>query len=248
MLIALFGWAGCDSGPGPEALGRRPPVVSDLTYTPQRVDLETLPDDRFVDGEVQVPLAFSVVVRDPDGPVEEVTFLIKAPLQVDRALDVGTLTAAGDGRYEAAVTLSVPTGEIGDYAVIIYAVDADGLLSNQVRGTVTLFSSGEAPVIEEVQAIPEVLTPPAELTLIATVSDPDGLENIARVTGQAPAGFVFEMFDDGRSQGDATAGDGRYTARFDVPSATPGVQTFSFQAVDRSGLSSEIVTKDVTIQ
>ncbi|RMH65889.1 MAG: hypothetical protein D6685_05470 [Bacteroidetes bacterium] len=246
MLLAVI--AGCDTAPGPEPLDRRPPVLSDFAYAPREVDLGTLPPEQIVGGEVQVPITFSVVAQDPDGPVAEVTYLIKAPLEVDRALEVGTMAAVGEGRYEATTTLRVPVGEIGDYALIVYAVDADAQLSNQVRGTVALFSSGEAPVIEGVEAIPDTLRPPGELVLIATVSDPDGLENIAQVVGRAPAGFVFQMFDDGQSQGDAAAGDGRFTARFDVPSATPGVQTFSFQATDRSGLKSAVVTKDVVIE
>jgi hypothetical protein len=79
------------------------------------------------------------------------------------------------------------------------------------------------------------------------VSDPDGLNNLLSVVVRTPNGSELEMFDDGASLGDEVAGDGRYTATFDVPQAEPGTFTFEFQAFDRFGLSSEIVTRDVTV-
>jgi hypothetical protein len=84
--------------------------------------------------------------------------------------------------------------------------------------------------------------------LIAVVSDPDGLGNIQDVFVTTPNGNSLKMFDDGESLGDDVANDGRYTASFDVPTATPGTFTFSFKAVDRSGLESEVVIKEIIVQ
>lgn len=245
----LVWWSGCDSAPGPKTLDHRSPVVDELVYTPQHVELEDVPPGQIDDGEVQVMLDLSVAVRDPDSDVRTVTYLVKAPLEVDQTIASGELAAAGSDRYEATLTVGLPEGRFGTYTVTVFAVDADDQLSNQVQGGITFAcSTCTQPVIESVEAIPEVVVPPTELTLIATVSDPDGLDNIARVEGRAPAGFTFEMFDDGASQGDEVAGDGRFTASFDVDQATPGVQTFTFQAFDHGGLASDEVTKDITIE
>ena len=86
------------------------------------------------------------------------------------------------------------------------------------------------------------------LSLIAAVTDPDGLGNISQVVVRTPNGQEWPMFDDGRSLGDEMAGDGRFTASFEVPQATPGTQTFRFQAFDRTGLASPVVEKAVTIE
>ena len=240
-------WAGCDSAPGPAPADREPPVVAAFSYAPQVVDLETLPPDQLVEGRVRVPVDLAATVRDADGTVGQVRYLVKAPGQATTVMAEGILTRADGDRYTSRFTLDVPVAEVGSYTITVFAVDDDAQLSNQAIGTVTLVATGEPPVIEEVIADPETLTPPGDLTLIAVVSDPDGLQNIVRVTGRAPAGFTFELADDGQTFGDAEAGDGRYTVTFNVPSASPGVQTFSFQAFDRSGQASEVVTKDVTI-
>lgn len=242
--------AACDSAPGAasDPFDQRPPVLTDLQVSPEQVVLEELPPEQIEGETVRVPLTVSAEVSDPDDDLVGLSYVVFPALGGSEALLRGPLEPASDGRYAASGMLVLPASAVGDYVVQVRGVDAAGLVSNEVRSVFAFTSTNEPPVIEAVEATPDPLTPPATLVLIATVSDPNGLGNIARVTGRTPSGFDFELFDDGQSSGDATAGDGRFTASFDVPSATPGVQTFTFQAFDRLGAASEVFEKDVTIQ
>ncbi len=145
------------------------------------------------------------------------------------------------------MAIDLPRGGIGRYEVVVFATDTTGGLSNQARGALLFeVAEGRPPVIVRIEA-PETFTPPGTLTLVAEVSDPDGLSNIRQVLVTTPNGAELSMFDDGATQEDESAGDGRYTASFNVPSASPGPQVFRFRAVDRSGLTSETVEATITI-
>ncbi len=248
-LAALVLLAACDTAPGPAAPDGRAPIVTNFSFSPESVVFERLPPEQQGNGEARIPFQIEVDARDPDGRVAEVRYVVQSPVGGGTApVAEGALQPQSGDRFVLNTTLVLPSGEIGNYTVLVFAIDESNRMSGEARGQLTFFSGGEPPVIELVEAVPEVFQPPGTLTLIVTVSDPDGLTNINRVLGTAPNGNEFELLDDGQSFGDAVAGDGRYTASFEVPSATPGVQTFSFQAFDRAGLASNVVTKDVTIQ
>lgn len=237
---ALVFLAGCDSATDGQPLDPRPPEVSDFTFSPTSVDF----DDVVVDDSAQVEIALGVRVEDEDGAIERVRYVIEG--QFGGTVAEGALEPDGD-RYTALVPLRFGRDERGRYSLLVYAVDDDGVLSNQVRGLFVLEGDGLGPpVIEEIDG-PAEFTPPGTLRFVVTVSDPDGQGDIARVELSAPVGGTFELFDDGRTFGDEDAGDGRYTASFDVPEAMPGPQTFVFRAVDRDGLMSDEVPFTVTI-
>lgn len=241
LILAL---AACDAAPGPRSIDEQPPLLSDFSYSPGQV-LGSADDSA---EPVPVSLAISTRASDPDGDLDHVSFVVQSPLPGRAAVATGRLESVGAGQYETTASITLPGGEVGVYTVMVYAVDRAGHASNHFRGSLIYSAEGSPPVIERVDADPEVVKPPTTLRLIATVSDSDGLANVSRVIGTAPNGFQFQMYDDGRSSGDDDAGDGRYTASFDVPAATPGVQVFRFQAFDRAGLSSEIVEKQITVE
>lgn len=240
--------AGCDAAPGARSDGGTPPRLSAFSYSPQSVVLEQVPPQNVSETTVEVPFEVSVQVSDPDGDLSAVVLVVQRPNPNAAPVVAGTLSALGGGRYGTTGVLTLPKAEVGNYTVLVYAQDEAGARSDEYRGLLRYLAAGKPPVIEKVEAFPEVLRPPTELKLVVTVSDPDGLENVAKVVGLTPNNTEFELFDDGRSRGDETAGDGRYTATFDVPSATPGTQRFTFQAFDKSGLASEVVEKTITIE
>lgn len=246
LCIAML--TGCDSAPGATDPDGRPPQLSEFSYTPEAIVFEALPDDQVAGDVAQVPVTVRVKAQDRDDRVEEVQFVVQAPVQSTEAVNSGELTPVGDGFYEATTTLTLPKADVGNYTLLVFAVDESGLLSNQMRATLPFKATGAPPVIEGVRADPPIVRPPTTFRLIVTVSDPEGLSNISRVLGTTPTGTIFELIDDGSRFGDAVANDGDYTAAFDVPAATPGVQTFTFQAFDRFGLESEVVSFDVTIE
>lgn len=250
LVVFCLGLAACDSAPGIRPVGQRAPVLSGFGLTPTDVSSDGLPAGwTMEDGTATGPITVSANASDPDGNVAGVFYVVQSPYDNTQPLAQGPLEATGGAGYAATFPVSIPAGAVGNYTVLVYAVDDDGLLSGETRGLLRFGGTGQPPVIDAVEADPNPLTPPATLRLIATASDPDGLENISAVRVTTPNGQTFSLFDDGASQGDAVADDGRFTAAFDVPAGVaPGTQTFSFQAFDRSGLSSEVVTLDVTVQ
>ena len=251
VSVAVF-W-GCDAVPGVRDASDLPPAVSDFDFSPRTVDISQLDPQDLADGLTDVNLNVSVAVDGgPEGDVDSVYFVVRPPLRTGMPVATGVLLPVGDGRYEAASTVTLPVGQPGNYVVVVYASDQQGQLSNQVQGNLFLDATnavGNPPIVEQVEAFPEVMTPPGTLVIVATVSDPEGLLNILRVEITTPTDQKFAMADDGESLGDEVADDGRYTAAFNVSSGLPpGVQVFKVQAFDRNGNVSNVVDRPVTIQ
>ncbi|RMF55696.1 MAG: hypothetical protein D6746_13365 [Bacteroidetes bacterium] len=254
--------AGCDTVPGPRDVGT-PPHVFDFSFSPQRIAFEQLPPGQIEGDVARVPLSLRVTVRDDDGDLEEVRYLIRPPLSDAEVLDTGVMAPVGNGVYAAETQLTLARSAVGTYTVLVVAADAAGHLSNQVRGELTFEATGRPPVIEAVEMPERVTRPgpgeePVLIPIVATVTDPDGLENIARVEMEVvPGGSVFFLCDDGgegacnagASSGDAEAGDGRFTITIQLTSDNaPGETTFRFRAIDRSGLESEPVERTITVE
>jgi hypothetical protein len=246
-LVALVGaLVGCDTAPGPQPLEGRPPLVSDFAFSPDSVYF----DDVVASGDsAAVDLALSVRASDPDGgSISRVAYVVRG--QFEGTIAQGTLADAGDGQYATTVLLRLGRGQRGRYTVLVYAVDSDGLLSNEVRGLFELTGVGLGPPVIDAVDAPAEFDPPGTLQLIAEVSDPDGPSDIARVEVVFPAPFngVFTLADDGSAaSGDAEAGDGRYTVTFGIDTAPPGPVTVTFRAFDRDGLASADVPFTITI-
>lgn len=226
------------------------PEIRNLVYSPQAVT----PDPSSDSGEqtISVPVEISVTASAPEGELREVAFVIQPPTPSLEPVASGALVPDGSGRHATSLTAEFPRGGVGKYTVLVYAVSEAGRVSNTLRGHINYVAEGGPPVILDVLADPDTILVSQHtiLVLTAVVDDPDGLENLNRVVVRTPNQQEFPMFDDGVSVGDPVAGDGRYTARFSgVNQATPNTtQVFSFQAFDRTGLSSEIVEKAVRIE
>jgi outer membrane protein assembly factor BamB len=102
--------------------------------------------------------------------------------------------------------------------------------------------AGEAPVVLCAGFMDTALVEgsPGELTILAAVADPQGLQDIARVEvlyEMQPVGLT--LGDDGAA-GDDTPGDGLFTFRTTtlIPEGTAGTYELQIRAVDRAGNSS----------
>lgn len=249
-LALLLTLAACDTAPGPQPLDARPPVVSDFAFSPDSVFF----DDVVTSGDsAAIDLAISVRVEDPDdGTIARVAYVVEG--QFEGTIASGPLEAGDGSSYATTVPLLLGRGQRGRYTVLVYAVDDDGLLSNQVRGLFELAGVGLGPPVIDAIDAPSEFQQPGTLQLIAEVSDPDGLEDIARVEVDFPAPFpaTFELADDGQSAGDETADDGRFTATFEGVQLPPEFETpyeldLTFRAFDRDGLASDDVSFTITI-
>ncbi len=245
---------GCDSLPEQTDTLSRPPEISNLTYTPRQLDLGVAPAGTVVNGMARVDFSISAEAVDPDGDVAAVRFILRPPTAGSDPLTNLEMEPQVDGTYLLNYTQEINEGETGDYTLELYAVDDAGTLGNRVLGTFTLINVQDPPVIEAVEA-PATVVRPAEGTttfqLVAVVSDPQGVANVSSVLAWNVINpqATFALFDDGAGGDDEVAGDGRFTATVQISSSNaPGVNTLAFQATDRSGLQSEVVTVDITIE
>jgi hypothetical protein len=243
--------AGCDSAPGVTDRAGIPPEVNDLEFTPDLVIFENLDENQVIGDSIAVfDVEIAATATDIDDDIDSVAFIINSPFDAFEPLAKGQLVRHGFGsRFSGSAHVEIPRGNTGLYTVIVYAVDSEVSLSNQVRGLIEYqLLGGAAPEILDVEG-PEEITPPVVFSYVAVVHDDDGLGNIASVITRAPNGDKFDMHDDGVSGGDEVAGDGRYTVTFDAPAGTlPGKVQFEFQAFDRQGQASEIVVRDLTLK
>ena len=251
LLFILF--TGCDTLPEQADSISRPPQLSNLTYSPRQLDLGTTPEI-IVAGRASIDFNVSVDASDPDGTVTGVNFILRPPTAGSAPLVNLEMTPGNNGRYALSYTQEVPEGETGDYTMELSAVDNTGTLSNRVLGTFKLLNVQDPPVISSVEG-PGTVQRPAEgsvsFKLIAVVSDPQGIANISTVLAwniNSPQA-TFGLFDDGAGGDDEVAGDGRFTATVQITAANaPGTNTLAFQATDRAGLKSEVITLDITIE
>lgn len=251
-LLLLLG--ACDTAPGVPTIEGNAPVLSGFAYAPDTLDVAGLGEGA-EDGIAEVPLEIEVTARDPEGALRQVGFVVRSPIPGARPLQSGRLQPVEGtaDRYRAGTTLRIPIAEVGLYTIRVFALDEEGLLSNEVRGTLSFTARGRRPIIEEV-VVPERVQRPSEgetsIAFVAVVSDPDGLANISSVRfwNVTAPDQTFDLRDDGQG-GDETAGDGRYTATVTIASTNnPGSNTFAFQATDRSGLTSGVVERTITVE
>ncbi len=250
VVLALFALAlaACDSAPGiPDPPGRAP-LLDGLTVTPDALERAALGADQIDGDTARVPVTIEVDVAGDD--VTDVQALVTRAKPGLRLLATVPLAPLGGTRYGVTFTLPLPIDEPGTYTVVVNARDASGAIG-QVLGRVTYTAPNDPPVVERVAASPNPF--PATggtLTLTATVSDPQGLEDVLRVEVETPDGQAFRLFDDGESFGDQTANDGIFTASFAlaVDAGTTGDIDFVFRAIDRAGLRSGDVTLTLTVQ
>ncbi len=247
LAAGILALSACDQAPGPLDDAGTPPELSDFSFSPHQF----IAPPAAGNPDAVVPLSMEVTVRDADNDVETVSFVVFG----DETIAEGVLASGSGGQYAGRSDVTVPAGEVGVYTVLVFAEDREGMLSNEVRGMMHVSAEGAPPVISMVVA-PDTLYRPAPgepaklLELVAVVSDPDGLSNIAVVefwNVERPNAKIA-MFDDG-ADGDAEAADGRYTRVVRVESSNdPGVTMLAFQARDRAGLLSNIVEATTVVE
>ena len=86
FLCLILLWAGCDVEPGPEDPTGRPPVVSNLTFTPEQLDIRSLDPTQVGSGAVDIQVDVSVQVTDSDSELDRVVFVLRSPDQSQDAI------------------------------------------------------------------------------------------------------------------------------------------------------------------
>ena len=233
-LVALAALWGCDAAPGFAVEAPRP-VFDAVAVTPVAVALDT-------DAQTAtVPLAVEGTLAG-EGPVE---VRVVARWSDTDSLVVEAAETVQPGPFRVEAPFSVPRGAVGEYAVRVSTEGADGRAGDQAAAVVRFAATNLGPPSVSVNE-PGAVTRPedddtVEVPLLATVTDPDGLANVAVVIARVPdgGGTIGRLYDDGQNR-DETEGDGRYSAALLVDAGfEPGVYAFEIVAVDRYGALSE---------
>jgi hypothetical protein len=244
-LLAML-VAGCDAVVGPPDLNPATPVAAGLELRPAAASVDTLAR---VGDDVVVPLALDVSITQGAAPVQRVAYAVQWQFacQAGTTEAAGEMSPAGDGRFAAAPDLTVPPGRRGAYRVAAWAVDASGRAGNETVRTFTLGGTNIGPpVIASVQA-PAQLRPPATLRIVVNVSDPDGVDHIARAEIVTPGAGTLPLSDTD-ARGNSEACNGVYSIAFTVPRGVqPGTLPFIVRAFDRDGEASEPMAFTVEI-
>ena len=233
LAVPLLG--ACDSAPGafePQPL----PQISNVEVTPTAVDFQS---DA---ATASVPL---VVRADVSAPAE-VRVLVRYAESDEPLADVSQ--AVGPGRVEIAAPLQIPRGAIGDYEITLLTEGADGRAGDRAQAVLAFEASSlGAPSVSVVA--PETVAPGGTLDVVAVVTDPDGVENVALVLLTDDTGAVVaQLFDEG-GRADELAGDGRYGESLRLSAdAQPGEIALRVVAFDRAGLEGEPAPFTVTVQ
>jgi len=149
-------------------------------------------------------------------------------------------------------TAGLTPGAYGIYAKITDVADTNGDAEEMLRNNMAR-SSSNTFILRAPSAPPSVnvaglwttrLTngAPGTLTLVAWISDPDGLDDVDKVelliAGQATG---LQLFDDG-AHGDFGSGDGLYALQMELPAGAPPAVYAGLQlvATDLAGLPSNI--------
>jgi hypothetical protein len=238
LLLALA--AGCDTAGVPPVLDAAPPAVSPLALSPSEADLDALPEGS------DIALRLGLSVAEGSAPVARVAYAVQWQFACSSStLDAsGTMEPTGEGgAYAAEVALPAHRGRRGAYRVTAWAVDASGRASSPAVGTFTLRGANAGPpVIASVEA-PAVLRVPARggavpLRFVVTVTDPDGVEDIARAEVVTP-GLGTVPLAETEGGFNPTPCNGVYSTTFSIPAGIgSGELPFAFRAYDRAGAAS----------
>ena len=234
--------AGCDQAPGlPEPPGI-PPGLAAFSVTPDTVRFEGVQDGD--SARVQIEIRFDAI-----GSVAAAAFAV-TPQFADACVAgsaprppviEGNAEVSGPGSVVFTPEFAVARDEIGLFDVTVAVFDADGRRSNRGVTIVPVVADPLGPPTLADASLPTVPLPASGLrafTIAATVSDPDGARDIARVEVELLdlPGNVFPLLDDGES-GDGEACDGRYalTLQVGADSGLEGVQPAEVRVTDRAG-------------
>jgi len=273
LLLMGLSILGCQSGDNslvdPFHL---PPFLKSLAVSPSSINTDTINvgAQRLPADSLRIRVTATAQVSDPEGlaNVKEVTVRVFKPasqdlIQTAQLSDNGTLpdVSAGDGTFSGVVSFVIVRSDIGDFKVEVTAIDQADLASNSLTASVSVLRLNKPPVLSNLVAPDSVSvsTSPVLLKLSVEATDPDGPSDIQKVffntfkpDGSPSSGNPFQMFDDGNAggtSGDAIKGDGVYSLIIQLqPNNTKGNYRFEFQAVDRSGATSNTIVRTVTVK
>lgn len=197
---------------------------------------------------VITPLLIGNTAQSSTSPPPE--FLNVSILAPDGGEIFASVLPKAEFAYEGTINFSVDQNAVGNYTVAVTAS-----ASSNVRRKLRLYrTDNAAPQLLTVVSPDTVQIPASGIFLFqitATASDANGLSDVVKVNAVRAdnAAATFDLLDDGAAtglSGDATSGDGIFTATVQVPSTnSASVRTFNYRAIDRTGDSSNTISKSI---
>ncbi len=214
---------------------------------------------RLPDGTFSISDSITAVVSDPDGiqDISRVYFQIYHPGNANPdakqlLIKSGNIAVSGGGEgliFTGKLSFNIDRSQTGIYRVEVFAVDKSNSISNTLLRPVIITVNNRPPHL----GIPSYreYSPPgsdsATFTFFVAATDSDGIEDISSVTVQplfASDTSVKSMYDDGLPEhADNVPGDGIYSTRFSIDTASLSLIEFRFLGKDKSGALSNIVRR-----
>ncbi|MDT0632108.1 choice-of-anchor X domain-containing protein [Rubrivirga sp. S365] len=244
-VAALLGaaLAACDAAPGIPGESARP-VIEDVRVTPLRDSLASSAPT------AEVPL----VVETEVGGAGPITVRVRVRYAETDSLAGQAEVEVEPGPVRVEVPLALPRGATGAYDVVVTTEGPDGRLGDEARAVFRFAATNLGPPVVAVNPpLPRPLPTgqdTVQVPIVAAVSDPDGIANVALVIVRDPESgrFIGRLLDDGEGK-DEVAGDGVYSAAIEVGSGfPPGTYALEVVAVDRAEAVSEPARFTFTIQ
>jgi hypothetical protein len=254
--IFLLLAAGCeDQNLAPLDPAGSPPFIRSFRITPDSVSLNTLTPSG---GQYAISLQCTAEVSDLDGPstLGPVTAEVLAPGAADLVSTDGT--AGNVSTMSGVIRFSVTKTAIGAYRVVLHATDNLSLSSNTVDRRLMIWRTNFPPALSGLFA-PDTVDLPTGGTLTIPMSiaatDSNGLADITEVffrsLDSSDPTKKYLLYDNGNpANGDAAAGDGRFSIIIQLADG-PNVRRtfrFAFQALDASADTSAVLLHSLTVR
>lgn len=240
-----------------------PPVVRSVKIEPERINLDTILTGSEITPEDTLKIKFKVatVITDKDGQndIAETICQVINPYRKITLTKIN-LDKINDSTFYGEPEFKIKRKESGNYYVKIFAIDKSNFSSNEIYFTLDLYRGNRPPVISNLIAPDTVFLQTQTVLIKITIkaTDPDGDNDIKTVQfnsykpdGSPSSGNPFKMYDDGNASGisgDDKAGDGIYSIIVQLPpNSQRGKYRFEFQAIDRAGALSNIITHFIVV-
>ncbi|MBC8042432.1 MAG: hypothetical protein IAF08_03215 [Rhizobacter sp.] len=233
--------------------GGTPPSITSLSVQRNSLSIDSLNlSPLLVNGKATVSLTLQAGLQSPENPATSVSAFLLSPTG---ETELATTSVAGSSASSLTIpfTFTLDQNNIGDYTIAVVAQDDFGQSGSNARKKIRFFRFNTPPVLQSVSAPDTVLIPAAGdfvFKITASTTDAEGVNDITNVVAtRQDNASTFSLLDNGDAaglSGDLVAGDGIFTATLQVPfSNTPATRVFDYQATDRSGAKSNLITKSI---
>lgn len=230
------------------------PYIISFDLSPEEINTDTI----LVDGEVHpgdsLTLTMNIAAEIETRGAEDLSLYYRfKDDKSTRPLSEGVLTKLEHSLPAVTVNENIDIGvarsTVGRFSITIRVETANGLSSNTVTRTVSVFRQNHPPHILNVEAPDTIDT--AEIgdgtTIVVTVlaDDPDGVDDVVRVQtinvqpdGNRVGPFILDKIE-----------PGRFSISFEItPDAKKGIHRFEFIAFDRMNEQSETYIHELEIK